>query len=365
MAYYVFTWVDPSGAQTIASPSVTATLGVGIAVPANPTVLSSVASGTLPGGGYFYAISAYTGTTTAETPANSGIYTFLSGVGNNHLIFPTLPFGATGFNVYVKPANTLGYVFLDSTTGSSYIDDGSVTPSTSRTLTNLDTTNSTGSVTFTLPSAVPVGWTWNLYRTTQFGQWTNSLLASITTLSGGATPVVLTTYTDVGNGTLAGTPPLVSQVIGSPSRINLATSVTGLLPTANVAAYPMILSFGFTGPLVITTGKNVWTSEFSSAKIVSVRASLGRLSVPVSSAVIVDVVKGTGGSTPTYTSIFPTGPKPQVAVGVQIGAAQAPPSTTFLNPGDSVSVDLTQVGGGATPTDHDLTVTIYLLVTVP
>jgi hypothetical protein len=105
----------------------------------------------------------------------------------------------------------------------------------------------------------------------------------------------------------------------------------------------------------------VWTCDFTSATIVGVRASLGRGYHPASQPVIVDVKKGSGLS-PTYTSIF-SGAFPEVLVGNQIGAVQTPAVTTLAK-GDSLVCDITQSGGGATPTDGYLTVNVELLVQV-
>jgi hypothetical protein len=360
---YEYTLVDSTGAESLPSPPVTITLAAGTQAPANPTVTPTPGTGTLALGDYYYALSAYTTTTTNETTANATGYAYLSAIGEMVITFPTLPSGATGFNIYRKAFNELNFMYLDSSTGSTYTDDGSVTPSCTRTLPSTNYTNSTNSVTFTLPEAVPTGYTWNLYRTTSPGQFTGSLLANVIETVSDTSSVVVTDYVDVGNGNLNGSPPLVSQIIGSPSKINLATETTGTLPASSVGGFPFVVTFAFPGNLSPTTGTSVWTSDFETAQIVSVRASLGRGSSPSSVPVEVDVVKGSG-ATPSYTTIFPSGPVPQVPVGDQIGTAQAPPSTVTLNPGDSLSVDLTQVGGGATPTDHDLTVNVYMLAAV-
>jgi hypothetical protein len=124
------------------------------------------------------------------------------------------------------------------------------------------------------------------------------------------------------------------------------------------------VDFEFPGPLSVTTGKMVWTSPFPSATILSARCSLGRGSAPASQPVIADVLISSNTTTPTYSSIYSgatPNPKPQVAVGLQIGTP-APPNITALGLGYSLSVDIDQVGGGATPTDHDLIVTVLLFL---
>jgi hypothetical protein len=363
--YYEYTWVDATGAETLPSPVVAATVPGGLTQPAPPTLLPVLGSGSLPAGDYYYAISAWVGSNANETVACAPVYVYLSAAGEITIEFPTPPTGSAGFNIYRLSPNSLNYLYLTSVTGSgNFTDDGSISLSCNRTLPTGNNSGLNYAIEFNLPSEPPTGYSWNLYQTTTAGSWTDSLLASV--VSGEAS------YVDVGAGTTSGTPPLTSELIGSPSKIDLTTEVTGVLPLANiptipadqVGGFPQVVTFAFPGALSAQTGTAVWTSEFASAEILSVRASLGRGSAPAAHPVEVDVVLGTSMATPTYATIFPTGPLPQVPVGSQIGAPQAPPSTVTLSAGDSLSVDLTQVGGGATPTDHDLTINIYLLATV-
>lgn len=354
-SWYEYTFVDVTGAETLPSPPVSVTLADTGGPPANPTIAPVAGAGTLSAGDYFYSISAYTSVTTNESRVSaSAAYCFLPALGEIIITFPALPVGATGFNIYRKASNELSFMFLASTTSTTtYTDDGSVVCSCTRSLPSASSVNGTNSIAFTLPVAIPDGFTWNLYRTTLLGQWTGSLLANV--VEG------VSTYTDTGAGNLGLSPPLSSQLVGSPTQIDLTSEVTGLLPLANVAPVPHVVTFIFPGPLTTQTGKTVWVNDYDSVQVVSVRASLGRGSAPAVTPVIVNVNASSTGATPTYTSIFPGGLLPQVAVGVQIGVPQAPPSTVTLATGVSLSVDITQVGGGATPTDHDLTVNILVL----
>jgi hypothetical protein len=356
---YKYTYVDPNGFETAASSETYIDLPPPIASPATPTLAATIGTGTLPAGNYYYELSAYTGCDTAETIVGAPAFITLSAIGEIIITFPSLPAGATGFNIYRRDPNAVNYVFLDTTTASTYTDDGSVTTNVNRTSPNVNSTNSTNEVTASLPGAtpsIPAGYTWRLYRTLITGQWTNSLLYTVVegTFS----------YLDVGAGATAGMPPTTSELIGSPSKVLLTggAEVQGTLPSAVVATYPMVVSFAFPGPLALATGQSVWVNDFASAHVESVRAVLGRGSRPAAQPVIVNVDHGTG-ATPTYSSIFAamaTPTYPTVPVGLQMSALVYPGTTLAM--GDSLTVDVTQIGGGATPTDHDLIVNIVLLV---
>jgi len=353
---YKYTWVDPNGFETAASPETYVDIPAAIVSPATPTLAVIVGTGTLAAGSYYYELSAYTGSNMAETIAGSSAFITVTAVGEVVITFPSLPSGATGFNIYRRDPNAVNFVFLDSTTASTYTDNGSVTPNVNRIAPTSNNTNSTNEVTATIPGAIPVGYTWRLYRTLIVGQWTNSLLYTVVEGT--------TSYTDVGAGASTGMPPTTTELIASPTKILLtgASEVQGALPSASVAAYPLVVSFAFPGPLSLFTGESIWVNEFAAAHVQSVRASLGRGASPAAQPVIVDVEHGTG-ATPTYSSIFAamtTPTYPTVQVGAQVGVPVHPGAS--LAYGDSLTVDVTQTGGGATPTDHDLIVNIVLLV---
>lgn len=361
--WYQYTWVDPDGFETAASPEFFTTTPTGITTPLAPALSASGAGGTMVGGGYFYGLSVYTGSTGSETlPASNYVVVPGGTTGSVTLTYPALPSGATGWNIYRRSPGESGFFFLASvvagaTPPTTYVDTGAVAETCSRLAASSNTTSTNNSVMLTLPVAIPTGFTWNVYRTFVQGNYANALLYR--GISGA------TTYVDVGNGTLTGNPPAISQLIPTPTKIDLATETTGVLPLAQMSSlsYPVVLTFSFPGAVVVQSGKSVWTCEFATAQIVNARASLGRGKVPASTAVIVDVLKGTG-QNPTYSSVYggaTPATKPQVAVGKQVGVS-AVPNVTALVAGDTLSVDVTQAGGGATPTDADVTVNVLLVV---
>jgi hypothetical protein len=352
--YYEYSFVDPNGLESAPSPVASVSTPAQIATPGTPTGVFSSAAGTLTNGSYYYIISAYQTSSTVETLPSLAAAIAVPSTGEVNLTFPTLPAGATGYNVYKMAPGSVQYLFLASTTSTTYTDNGSVAVNCNRTLPTSNTTSATASVVVTRTASLPAGYTWNLYRTFTAGSWGGTQIASGQTGS---------TFTDTGQTAASYTPPTQSQIPGTPPKVDLTSEVQNRLPATNIQA-PFAITFAFAGTLSVTTGSSVWTSPFTNATIVSAQCSLGRGSYPASTPVIADVLISSNAATPTYSSIYSgatPNPKPQVPVGLQIGSP-ASPNITSLGFGESLSVDIDQVGGGATPTDHDLTVTVYLLI---
>lgn len=371
-AYYDYTWVDANGLETAPSPVASMALPAQCATPAAPTLTFSNASGTLTAGTYLYLLTAYTGTSTEETTGSVAASITTGAIGEIVVHFPALPSGATGFNIYRFAPGGNSYMFMVTVPVSggaptTWTDDGTVAANCNRFPSSTNTTNSTNSVVVSLPVAIPSGFTWKLYRTFDNTNWSNSLLASITTAA--------TTYTDTGASSLAGQPPTASELVGTPTKILLTggAEVQGILPLSMIEGgggggggggpTDFAVEFSFPGTLAVTTGVSTWVCPFATATIVSATCTLGRGSTPASTAVVADVLKGSGVN-PTYGSIYSgasPNPKPQVPVGQQIGTP-AVPNITSMVAGDSLTTSITQTGGGATPTDHDLTIVVKLQV---
>jgi hypothetical protein len=376
---YVYTFVDPSGAETAPSPITYLDLPAQASTPVGPVGAADITAGSLQPGGYFYELSIYTGTTTNETPASPPVYVTLSVTGQIDLTLPLLSSGGDGFNVYRLAPAEGSYTYLASIdmTGASppsdWLDDGTYTNDPNRLAPTANTTQAQNNITVTVPGAPLAGWTWNLYRTVVDGVWTNSLLAQISTLDDSGNLILV--YQDLGLATGVGAPPAASTTVGSPTKVLLTAGaeVEGILPATMVeggstlsGGTPTAITFVFTGSIAASTGIACWVCPFTLANINTVICSLGRGSMPAVQAVVVDVLKGTG-ATPTYSSIYSgatPNPHPIVSVGQQVGAS-APPNITNLALGDTLSVDILHAGGGTIPTDHDLTVTIEILVTTP
>jgi hypothetical protein len=363
--YYKFTYVDALGAETAGSPEVFLDTPAQIVVPAKPTLASATTGGTLAPGNYYYVLSAYSGTSTFETPGeNPEIITIPNTTATNTITvtFPTLPSGATGFNIYRQAPSGPGYFFITSVavtggTPTTWVDTGAQLPNCDRTRPTVNTTRQTNSVILTLPGVAPeleVGQSWRIYRTMTSGQWSNSLLATVT-------PDI--SYTDTGTATSLGQPPVAGVAIGTPARIQLtnATEVQGRLPLSSMSAFPETVVFALEGDVFPLVGTSAWVCEYPQATILGVRAALGRGYTPAEDDIIVDVNVGSG-ATPTMSSIFTDeADQPRVLVDEQIGARVAPTAVTELVLGDVLTVDVDQAGGGDPATDRDLIINIHLM----
>jgi hypothetical protein len=320
-------------------------------------------TGTLIGGTYFYVLSAYQVTSTSETLAltSGSTTTANTNTNKNTLTLPSLPAGATGFNIYRKRPGASKFYFLASTTSASFVDDGSIAEDCDRSLPTENTTNSTNKVTITLSGAVPVGMTWKLYRTFVNGDYDNSLVHHVVEETAVGSGIITNTYVDIGNPTTTGRPSERNQVVGSPEKIDLedGTEIQGRLPMSQVSGYPHAEPFLYKGPLAVTTGEVPWLCPFPNFRITGVRCTLGKGSVATGSDVIVDVNKGTG-TTPTYTTIFTTaGNRPKVTVGNQVGAV-AVPDVIELVAGDTLTVDIDAVDSGG-PAEN-IVIVVYGIV---
>lgn len=368
--YYKYTLVDVNGMESAPSTEVYVDTPAPITEPGAPSIVPSATGGSLLPGQYFYVLTAYTTVNTNESKGLHPAYiTVPVGTTTNSIMLtlPSLPAGATGLNVYRKKPGGSRYDYLASTTSTTYTDTGAVAEDCNRTLPVRNTTNSTNSVTAAVGAATPVvpgGYTWKLYRSYVTGFYDNALLHHVVEETAEGSGIITPIYVDLGLAASAGKPPTTSQVIGGPEPVRLTdmAEVQGALPMSAVSAFPAVAEFRVNGTLSVSTGTVVWVCEFPAASIRGVRVSLGRGYAPASQPVIVDVNVGRT-ATPVMTSIFTSSAdRPRVLVGQQIGVRVAPTATTELLEGDVVTIDIDQVGGGATPTDRDLVVQLYLWV---
>lgn len=371
--YYVYTYVDPDTGESAASPVGFVDTPTGVSPPAAATGSSETTGGSLEPGDYYYVLTAYQTSDTVETTVGGYVLvTVPVGTSTNRitLTLPALPSGATGFNIYRRSPGQTHYYYLDSvpmnvaTPPSTYVDDGSVNDDCDRGVPTTNTTNATSSVTVTLPGATPslaVDNTWKIYRTTDTNSWANTFLVHVTA---GATPTPAPLfYLDDNSPTVsAGEPPYTGLNNPDPVVLTDAAEVVGVLPPANhIQSHPV--EFGFPGVVSVVQGTFIWQCPFDRAYIKEVFINLGRGYAPASTDVIVDVNKyDTDIATPSWGTIFTTqANRPRVVVGDTFGAI-ATPDVRYLVKGDALTVDVDQAGGGATPTDYDLFVSVMLWV---
>lgn len=365
--YYKVTLVDPNGAESAPSPEAFVDTLAAIAEPAAPSFAGSTTGGSLSPGQYFYVLSAWTTVNTSETKAVSPVaVTVPIGTSTNRVILtlPSLPAGATGFNVYRKKPGGARHDYIASVTGSgpTFTDTG-IAEDCNRTLPVKNNTRSTNSVLVTFLTALAPGYTWKVYRSYVTGAYANGLLHWVVEETSEGSGVVTPNHTDTGLPTTAGSPPTTSQGIGGPPKVQLDDSaeVKGELPLARVSGFPHVVRLWTPGAVVVGGQRSVWTCEFPRATLAGCRAQVGRGTSPAAQPLIADVLVGSG-DTPAYASVFAApGDRPQVGVGKQVGARVAPTLRHELFQGDTIAWDVVQAGGGATPTDIDVGLMLYLI----
>lgn len=372
--YYKYSYLSVRGEETKASPESFIDMPAAILEPGAPTLTQATTGGTLTPGDYYYVLSAYVGSSIFETRAINPIYiTVPLGTITNKitLTYPSPPAGMSGWNIYRRAPGEMKYFYLTSVASgpTTLVDTGSIAADCDRTIASLNTTNNNNKVTITLPGAtptVPVGYTWRIYRTFILSNYDNSTLKTVVEYTAETTPRVVAYYVDIGISTTSGKPLAVTVSTANPAKILLdsATEVQGRLAPANIAGYPYMVQFSYSGTVATGTGTFVWYCEFDHAVIQGCRAVLGVGKSPASTSVIVDVNVGRSlAATPTALSTIYTtqSNRPTITVGNQFSTLTVPNRRTLLL-GDMLSVDIDQAGGGATPTDANMLVTVYLWV---
>lgn len=374
---YKYTLVDADGFETASSSEAFIDTPQAVLEPAAPVITYETTGGTHIPGQYFYVLSAYQDFSTSETLALSPASVFVApdtATNTITLELPDLPDGATGFNVYRRAPGSIKYFFLASvdldvaTPPETFEDDNSIDEDCDRSLPTENSTYSTNTITINIPGAtptVPDGYTWKIYRTYESGEYANSFLHWVVEETFEGSGIITPEYEDDGAGTDIGSPPSFDSAHGTPPKISLtdAAEVAGLLPPG-LNLVPHEVTFGHAGPLIETEGQYTYRFPFDYGWIVSAAATLGPTFSPASQEVIVDVQKYTALTT-TWDSVYSNpANRPTIAIGEFIGDEAAVDSFGPLTiiEGDALRVDIVQTGGGATPTDENLTVTVYMLV---
>jgi hypothetical protein len=370
--YYRYTVIDELGSESAPSPIAYLDTPSTVATPTAPAISYVGGTGALQPGGYSYVLSAYKGASTQETKAtNSAFITIPGAVPNNSvsLIMPALPAGANGYNVYRKSPSGMHYLYITSVAAPSplqvWVDDGSIEGDCDRSLPSVNRTGGTNAIGVSFPGATPFldeRWSWRVYRSTDPNRWGRSLLKTLNPI--GDPPATPLSFYDTGLATSVGGPPAKAQVINAPPKINLTdgAEVEGSLPPGLLVA-PQMLTFFQPGLVEAGDGTFIWVCDFDMADIQLVRIYLGPDAAPAADDLIVDVkaMRPSQGSS-TWVSLFaPEIDPPTLPVG-ENDLAPVVPARQHLERGDALSVDILQAGGGATPTDTDLSVNLLLYV---
>jgi hypothetical protein len=370
--YYRFTVLDEFDNESAPSPISYIDTPSTVATPSAPAISYTAGTGGLQPGGYSYVLSAYKGATTQETKATNTAFVTISGALPTNqvtLTLPAMPAGADGCNVYRKSPSGMHYLWITNVVAPAplelWVDDGSISGDCDRSLPATNRTGGTNAINVAVPGAtpsVPDGWTWRVYRTVDPNRWGRSWLKDVTPI--GDPPETPIGFNDTGLSTEVGGPPVKAQIINAPAKINLtdAAEVQGSLPPGLLVA-PQMLTFVQPGPIEAGDGTFIWVCDFDQADVKLVRIYLGPDATPAADDLIVDVkaLRPSKGSA-TWISLFaPEEEPPTLPVGENT-ITPLVPVRQHLERGDALSVDILQAGGGATPTDFDLSVNMLLYV---
>jgi hypothetical protein len=130
------------------------------------------------------------------------------------------------------------------------------------------------------------------------------------------------------------------------------------MPVQVLSSSVFVVHFTMPGPVAVGESNFVWQAPFN-ASIQDVRCSVGKYTPPASDDIIVDLFKWDS-SSETWGSVY-SDPvdRPKVLAGDIFGTPTVP-DDVMLSEGDALSVEVVQSGGGATPTDEDLVVQVFL-----
>jgi hypothetical protein len=357
--YYRTVVVDDRGQEGPPSQIASVTTVPPVYTPGPISIAAQPGSGgVLMAGDYVYAVSAYAGASSSETALSPRATGLLSATGRFTITLPPPPSGASGFNIYRKGPtdNDLRYLTSVSMT-TTWADTGSIQLDPLRGAPIGNTTASTNSVTVEPAVALPPGHTLKIYRTYTNSNWDESLLVWT------AVPPVV----DTGHATRPGAPSSNISPVGSPPRIDLIEEAVGR-PPPTATPTTTTVNFSFLGAVAVGTSAWQWVSEFDQARVVTLRANLGRDSTPATQAVIV-ALERRASNTDTWEPIRSAEGDvtvtAEIPVGESVGSLVEIPADALpgiLVAGDALRGVVLQSGGGATPTDHDLTVAVSVAV---
>lgn len=357
--YYKIGVVDENGQEQIASEMAVAHTADQVEVPRRPRLTPVLGGmGGLVPGQYAYAISAFAGSVDLETQASQQMVTVLRQTGSIQISLPDVPAGAGGLNIYRKGPTDRDMVLLATVEvgSSSTYEDAGVQPANRRhLLPTANTTHMVNSVVVTPGEAVPSTSTWKLYRTFVPNQWDNSLVVW--------NHSSIEEYVDTGHQTQRGAPSLTSAATGTAPKIDMAdmAEVTGELPPGRVLSQVQ-LSFTYEGALTPGYPEWYWVCEYDQARALSMRATLGKDSSPAAQSVRAGFQKWDPDEEDWFDCF--NGYYAEVEVGESIGDLTAIPSddSEIFERGDRLRMVVLQTGGGATPTDEDLVVSLDIMV---
>lgn len=356
--YYCTSLVDLKGQEARASRVTAAYTPPQVPPPGAPTLTADSSHGSLLPGDYLYLLSAYTETSDRETEAGPAAAISLAVGGTVGLQLPSVPSGATGWNIYRKGPTDYEptHIGTETTDVTVYEDDGLTVRAALRPTPTRNTSSTSSKAEIDLPALLPAGYTCKIYRTYDPSDWSDSLL----------TWTALLPFADVGHATRPGSPPAVSMGVGGAPKIELGANTTGA-PPPRLATPPTSATFTFDGPVAAGIGAWQWVNEYDFAVVQSVRAALGRHGTPAEQPVIVALERRSAGTGPWLR--FQTDSLADITIEIPVGERTGFTGVPYISlpdptmyPGDALRVVILQSGGGDEPTDTDLAVVVTLTV---
>lgn len=206
--YYAYTHVDPAtGLQSAASDEITVETLDEVFSPSAPSFSTASSGGSLTPGQYSYVLSGWKVHNSFETSAvNSSSVTLFSGAGNDQVITLTLPSlgDFDGYNVYRRRPGSSSFYYIGSVTTTELVDDGLAVEDCER-FAPVSSNIVSGNLVNLSIDSLPSGYHWKIYRSTVSGDYSNSLIATITDGS--------LTYADMGDVVQFKSPPVETPVL--------------------------------------------------------------------------------------------------------------------------------------------------------
>lgn len=265
--FYVVSFVDTDGLETIAGPETSVSTPGLLDEPQAPFAeTTTVAGGTLDEGVYYYALSALK----AEEESPQSDFAIVTVLDDDNSVTLTLPAlgAATSLQVWRQKETDPGWTRVGTTTSTTFVDDGSVPAAEYGDPNSIPPDDTTGSdtylVTVTLTGDdldyVQSGKVsaWRLYRATTSGLYDSaSLIHEVVEREDDLddTSPLLTSWTDDGDEPLTGSPKLVStQLAISPYTFENAS----VLPATT--GYPNNYPILGPGDALYYNKNGVWTA---------------------------------------------------------------------------------------------------------
>lgn len=358
---YRFARVSIDGNEGAASEVLAVQTPNQIAAPGSPRLTVDSGTGTLSPGFYMYSLSIFTEANQYETPTGATSTISLPTQGRVQVLLPSLPAGATGFNVYRRGPLDDRQVFIGTTSGippDPFYDDGTRIPVPTRTTPARNSTNEHWFVELAAPFIPASGETIRWYRSYDRTNWNDTYI--------GVTNVQY--FTDPGLQVKPGGPARLSTYPGGAAALdfNNFDDPEGFMPPG-MNIVPVEITYSIPGPVFAGHATYYWLCEYDRANIMSIRAQLGRGStVDAQPLKISTLRRRTSQGSDVWVEIEQA--QLQIDPGNSMGFIQpirpasgsTPQARYELRSPDALRFDITQDGGGS-HTDVDLVITTTLL----